>query len=158
MTLDPTAPEVPRLDHGAIGNGRVIALVSPSTNIDWLCLPRFDSPSVFGRLLDSRIGGTFGFGMAGNDVRTRMEYVPNTNVLCTRMTSDEGAVDLYDYAPRLPNGLSVDAPLEVHRLLIPRHGNPRVRVLFDPKPDYARANVVVVPISGGLEVQGDASR
>src|SRR5579864_1041073 len=119
---EPGAPPVPKLDHGAIGNGRVIALVSPSTQIDWLCLPRFDSPSVFGRLLDPTIGGTFGFELAGKDVRTRMEYVPNTNVLVTRMTSDEGSVDLYDYAPRLPNGLSVDAPLEIHRILAPRQG------------------------------------
>ena len=44
---------VPRLNHGAIGNGRVLALVSPTSAIEWLCLPRFDSPSIFARLLDA---------------------------------------------------------------------------------------------------------
>jgi GH15 family glucan-1,4-alpha-glucosidase len=49
------------LNHGAIGNGRVLALVSPSTHIDWLCMPRFDSASVFGRILDVEKGGTLAF-------------------------------------------------------------------------------------------------
>lgn len=40
-------PDIPVLDHGVIGNGRVLALISPTTSIDWLCLARFDSPSVF---------------------------------------------------------------------------------------------------------------
>ena len=51
----------PRLDHGAVGNGRILALISPTSAVDWLCLPRFDSPSVFGRLLDHARGGTFRF-------------------------------------------------------------------------------------------------
>src|SRR3990172_1437759 len=41
----------PRLDHGLIGNCRVAALIAPSSAVEWLCLPHFDSPSVFGRLL-----------------------------------------------------------------------------------------------------------
>ena len=53
------APQIPPLDHGAVGNGRLIALVSPTSAIEWLCLPRFDSPSVFARLLDRERGGTF---------------------------------------------------------------------------------------------------
>lgn len=146
-----------RLDQGAIGNGRVLALISPTSKIDWLCLPRFDSPSVFGRLLDQDQGGTFGFEMAGKGARGHMEYVRNTNVLCTRVTGDEGSFDIYDYAPRVPHGLSVDAPLEIHRLLLPVKGNPRVRITFDPRPDYARAKPCFVPLGGGLEIQGGSS-
>ena len=49
------------LNHGAFGNGSVLGLVGPDTSIDWLCLPRFDSPSVFARLLDIEKGGKFQF-------------------------------------------------------------------------------------------------
>ena len=61
----PRMDDAPRLDHGAIGNGRVLALVSPSSRIDWLCLPRFDSPSVFAGILDPDRGGDFGFEVEG---------------------------------------------------------------------------------------------
>jgi GH15 family glucan-1,4-alpha-glucosidase len=147
-----------KLDHGAIGNGRVIALISPSTSIDWLCLPRFDSPSVFGRLLDEKKGGSFSFEMVGGGVITRMEYITNTNVLCTHVSGDEGAFDVYDYAPRIPSGLTVQAPLEIHRLLVPRTGNPGVRIHFNPAPDYARARAEFVQVDGGIEVAGGPFR
>lgn len=151
-------PNVPLLDHGAIGNGRVLALVSPATRVEWLCLPRFDSPSVFAALLDPDNGGAFGFEPLGDDARAQMEYVPNTNVLRTRVTAEGGVLDVYDFAPRVPAGLSVEAPLEIHRLLLPREGTPRIRVHFDPRPDYGRARVEIVQGERGLEILGGPSR
>jgi GH15 family glucan-1,4-alpha-glucosidase len=145
--------EIPALDHGVIGNGQVIALVSPTTHIDWLCLPRFDSPSVFGRLLDADYGGSFGFDVP-EDYRLEMGYVRNTNVLRTRVTSSEGDFDIFDYAPRIPAGLGVEAPIEIHRVLFPRRGSPRFRVRFDPKPDYARVKPDIIEAARGLDVQG----
>jgi GH15 family glucan-1,4-alpha-glucosidase len=145
-----------RLDHGAIGNGSVIALVSPTTHIDWLCMPRFDSPSVFGRILDVARGGTFALFPDCDGFDTRMEYVMNTNVLRTEITCPDGRFDVFDYAPRVPVGLDVDAPIEIHRLVLPREGSPRVRVLFDPKPDYARTQPKIMPIASGLQI-GDGS-
>jgi GH15 family glucan-1,4-alpha-glucosidase len=148
-----TEPCSIKLDHGVIGNGRVLALIAPSTHIDWLCMPRFDSGSVFARILDVEKGGTFALQPDNSDVTTHMNYVVNTNVLRTEVTSGEGRFDVYDYAPRIPAGLDVDAPVEIHRLVIPREGAARVRVLFDPKPDYARSrDPKVVPISGGLQI------
>ena len=74
-------PPAGTLDHGAIGNGRLIALVSPTSAIEWLCMPRFDSPSVFARILDRQRGGSWSFQSAGREVRGRIEYLTNTNVL-----------------------------------------------------------------------------
>jgi GH15 family glucan-1,4-alpha-glucosidase len=147
-----------KLNHGVIGNGRVLALVAPSTHIDWLCMPRFDSPSVFGRILDVENGGTFALQPDSGQVSTHMEYVMNTNVLRTEVVSTEGRFDVYDYAPRIPAGLDVEAPVEIHRLVVPREGAARVRVLFDPKPDYARCqHPRIVPVAGGLQIGGDGS-
>jgi GH15 family glucan-1,4-alpha-glucosidase len=149
MTKIPAIP----LDHGAIGNGRVLALVAPSSHIDWLCFPRFDSPSVFARLLDTDKGGTFALLPESDQVRTRMAYVVNTNVLRTEMACGDGRFEIFDYAPRIPAGLDAEAPVEIHRLVVPLEGAARVRVLFDPKPDYARVQAPkIVPVAGGLEI------
>jgi len=148
-----TDPCAITLNHGVIGNGRVLALVAPGTHIDWLCMPRFDSPSVFGRILDTERGGTFALIPDAGPVRTRMEYVVNTNVLRTEVSGGEGRYDIYDYAPRIPAGLDVEAPVEIQRLIIPREGGVRVRVVFDPKPDYARCQrPTIVALSDGLRI------
>jgi GH15 family glucan-1,4-alpha-glucosidase len=158
MKTDPAPIPDVQLNHGAIGNGQVLALVSPDTRIEWLCLPRFDGPSVFGCLLDRERGGSWGFEPAAGPLQSRMEYVRNTNVLRSRLETPDGVCDLFDYAPRVPTGLSVDAPLEIHRLVLPVSGNPTLRVRFDPRPDYARARVELVPVDGGLEIYGGAQR
>jgi GH15 family glucan-1,4-alpha-glucosidase len=155
--LEPLTGFVPTLDHGAIGNGRVLALVAPSTDIEWLCLPRFDSPSVFAALLDREQGGRFGFVPTGADPSFVMQYVANTNVLRTTVSAADGVFDVLDFAPRLPQGLGVDAPIEIVRLLVPRSGTPHFQVRFDPRPDYARADAQLSQAPHGLEVRGGAA-
>ncbi len=151
-----TELSIPRLDHGVIGNGRVLALVAPTTHIDWLCLPRFDSPSVFARLLDADRGGTFALCPVCDAPETSMAYVTNTNVLRTEVRCPDGRFDIFDYAPRIPTGITVDAPIEIHRLIVPREGAPRVRVVFDPRPDYGRIRPHLIPVEGGLDI-GDGA-
>jgi GH15 family glucan-1,4-alpha-glucosidase len=143
----------PHLDYAVIGNGRVLGLVGPDTSIDWLCLPRFDSPSVFGRLLDRERGGSFAIEAEGDSTCTQ-RYLANTNVLRSEIETAGGRFELIDFSPRVPLGLTVDAPIEVCRLLRPLAGSPRLRVRFDPRPDYARANPEISPLSGGLEIRG----
>jgi GH15 family glucan-1,4-alpha-glucosidase len=145
------------LHHGAIGNGRVIALVGPDTSIDWLCLPRFDSPSLFARLLDQERGGSWSFKPL-DDWRTSCAYVRNTNVLRTEIETADGRLEIFDFAPRRLQGLKVDAPIEVCRLVRPLTGTPRMRVHFDPRPDYSRAQSEVVASGRGVEVVGGPSR
>jgi GH15 family glucan-1,4-alpha-glucosidase len=126
------------LNHGIIGNERILALVSPDQSIDWLCMPSFDSPSVFARILDEEKGGRFQIANANqeNDLR----YVENTNVLRTTWQNTEHGYELFDFAPRIVRGLTVDSPPEIIRILRPLKGRPQLRVVFDPRPDYARAN------------------
>jgi GH15 family glucan-1,4-alpha-glucosidase len=153
--MTPAAP-IP-LHHGVVGNGRVLALIGPDTSIDWLCLPRFDSPSVFARLLDQERGGTWSFKPV-EDWRATASYVRNTNVMRTEVTVADGVLEIFDFAPRLMDGLKIDAPIELCRLLRPLSGTPRVRVHFDPRPDYGRAAVEIVAAGTGLEVVGGPTR
>ncbi|MGE3956056.1 MAG: glycoside hydrolase family 15 protein [Vicinamibacterales bacterium] len=147
-------PPHPRLDHGAIGNGRVLALVSPTSAIEWLCLPRFDSPSVFGSLLDQERGGSFSIAPESGTITGTQRYIRNSNVLVTTFDAGDCAWEVVDFAPRIPVGLDVRAPIQLVRLVRPLRGRPMVRVRFDPRPDYARTQPVLTETGTGIEVQG----
>ncbi|HEY4181642.1 MAG TPA: glycoside hydrolase family 15 protein [Kofleriaceae bacterium] len=144
----------PRLDHGAIGNGRLIALVAPDTSIEWLCMPRFDSPSIFGSLLDREKGGHFRIlGPNGQVMTGRSHYLPNTNVMRTEMGDGDYRFEVIDFAPRIPEaGGRFSTPLEVVRVVRPLAGAPRITIDFSPKPDYARAEGKLLATQHGVEV------
>src|SRR6266404_210750 len=71
-------------NYGLIGNLRTVALVGMDGSIDWLCLPRFDSPSVFAAVLDDQKGGRFRIAPAGEQFRRKQFYWPDTAILVTR--------------------------------------------------------------------------
>src|SRR5208282_3708732 len=85
--------------HGIIGNLRTAALVAMDGSIDWLCLPRFDSPSVFGAILDHAKGGRFRIAPTCEDYTNTQYYWPSTNVLITRWRSSQGAAEITDFMP-----------------------------------------------------------
>jgi GH15 family glucan-1,4-alpha-glucosidase len=112
---------------------------------------------VFARLLDQERGGTWSFKPV-EDWRATSAYVRNTNVMRTEIETADGLLEILDFAPRVMQGLKVDAPIEICRVLRPLAGAPRIRVHFDPRPDYARANVEIVASGQGLEVVGGPTR
>src|SRR5918999_1399824 len=89
---------LPIEDHGIIGDLHTAALVGADGTIDWLCLPRFDSPSVFCSILDDRKGGHFRLRPLSY-ARSQQLYLPDTNVLLTRFLSPEGVAELLDFMP-----------------------------------------------------------
>jgi len=145
------------LHHGAVGNGRILALVAPDTSVDWLCLPRFDSPSFFGRLLDADKGGALWMESNGKRVTGQLSYVPNTNVLQNIVAVQDGTVEVVDFAPWTPRGLEGAAPLEFVRLIRPRSGQPRISLHVDPRPDYARAQPLMMDLGDAIRVEGAAA-
>ncbi len=145
---------VPHLDYGAIGNGRVLALVGPDSGIDWLCLPRFDSPSVFARILDSEKGGTFLIRPEDGPIRGEWNYVRNTNVLRGVFEHHNTSWEILDFAPRVMTGHQPDAPLELVRIVRPLKGAPRLVAEFDPRPDYARVTPHLAEVGASLLVEG----
>ena len=86
-------------DYGIIGNLRTAALVGMDGSLDWLCLPYFDSPSVFAAILDDHKGGRFRIAPAGEDFRRKQFYWPDTNVLVTRFVHPDGILELIDFMP-----------------------------------------------------------
>jgi GH15 family glucan-1,4-alpha-glucosidase len=129
-------PYQPIENYGLIGNLRTAALVGMDGSIDWLCLPRFDSPSVFAAILDDRHGGRFRIAPPADGVRHKQYYWPNTNVLITRFLHPDGIGELVDY---MPVGSSGGSPVDqlVRRVRVV-HGHLPFRLECRPAFGYAQ--------------------
>jgi GH15 family glucan-1,4-alpha-glucosidase len=126
-------------DHAAIGDCRTAALVGRSGTIDWLCWPRFESPSVFGALLDDRAGHWSLAPTAPHRVDRR--YVDGSNVLETRFTTAGGAVAVTDLMP-VASDAERQAELgpdhEILRVVTCERGEVEVATEYAPRPGYGR--------------------
>jgi GH15 family glucan-1,4-alpha-glucosidase len=85
------------MDYGIIGNHSTAALISRQGSIDWFCFPRFDSPSVFAKLLDENKGGFFCLPPLENNYSTNQTYVTNTNVIETKITGQDFEYLIHDF-------------------------------------------------------------
>lgn len=127
------------MDYAAIGNCTSAALIGPDASIDWLCLPFFDSPSLFARLLDEERGGFFRIS-AEDIVRVEQSYAYHTPILKTRFETKDGVFEVMDYMPRfLTSGNDVYCPSEIHRNIHVISGRPRIKVALKPCPNYGLA-------------------
>src|SRR5829696_2975054 len=122
--------------HGLIGDLQTAALVSTDGAIDWFCCPRFDSPSVFGSLLDHDRGGHFRIGPDQDDYQSRQLYFPDTAILITRFMTPDGVGEVVDFMP-VVEGMPTDRHRLVRLLRVVR-GTMRFRMEIQPRFDYAR--------------------
>jgi GH15 family glucan-1,4-alpha-glucosidase len=122
-------------DYGVIGNLQTVALVGKNGSIDLLCLPRFDSPSVFAALLDNGKGGRFKIAPEAEGFEVKQRYLADTNILLTRFSSGEGVAEFTDFMPirRLGHAQALVRQVKGVR------GAVRFRLECQPKFDYARA-------------------
>ena len=132
----PAAGYLPIEDHGVIGDLRTVALVGTDGTIDWYCPVRFDAPSVFGALLDRERGGSFRVAPAREGWRSRQFYFPDTNILITRFSSEEGVAEVVDFMPVMRSGDS--GRDRIVRTVIGIRGELALRIEVDPQFDYAR--------------------
>lgn len=127
------------MDHAVVGNCTSAALIGPDCSIDWFCLPFFDSPSVFGRILDEQQGGYFRI-WAEDIIEVKQEYVHHTPILKTRFKTKDGIFEVMDYMPRfLAHDGEVICPSEIHRNIHLVFGKPRMTIEFKPCPNYGLA-------------------
>ena len=91
---------LPIEDHGIIGDLHTVVIVGNNGCIDWCCMPSFDTPSVFGALLDAEKGGIFSIAPHDSpEVRNLQYYLPETNILITRFLTREGVGEVTDFMP-----------------------------------------------------------
>src|SRR5581483_10480233 len=89
----------PITSYGIIGNCHSALLISPEGSIDWGCLPDFDSPAIFCRLLDARCGGYFQIAPTEGTIPGFQRYLHDSNILQTRFASTSGEIVLTDFMP-----------------------------------------------------------
>ena len=122
-------------DYGVIGDLETVALVGMDGSIDFMCFPRFDSPSIFAALLDYRRGGCFKLAPLMRDATHKQLYMPDSNVLVTRFLSESGMAEVSDFMPITKLGHAHDL---VRRAKCIR-GDMPFHMVCDPRFDYGRA-------------------
>jgi GH15 family glucan-1,4-alpha-glucosidase len=138
-------------DYGVIGDLRSAALVSKQGSIDWLCLPRFDSPWVFGRMLDWDRAGYFQVCPVGESLAFR-RYRTDSNVLETMWSSDRTRLRVVDWMPIALEKKQLKPPesLRLIRMLQPVAGSTEFRAIFRPRFDYGRQQPELSVVRKGM--------
>jgi GH15 family glucan-1,4-alpha-glucosidase len=131
-------------DHGIIGDLRTVALVALDGSIDWLCLPSFDSPSVFAAILDDQKGGLFKIAPAeSSGVRPHQFYHPDTNILATSFLGPDGAGEVTDFMPAFNLRTQLVRRVHVYR------GSMAFRMDCRPAFNYGRDSHETQIVPGG---------
>ena len=161
------SPFPPIADYAFLSDCHTGALVAPDGAIDWLCVPRFDAPSVFGTLLD-RQAGTFRLGPFGINVPAARAYEPGTNVLVTTWKTPKGWVEVRDaltmgsrtgvdeVTPHTRPPADDDADHTLVRTVLGLEGDVEIDLVCEPVFDYGRTDADWTMVDGDGRV-ADAS-
>jgi alpha,alpha-trehalase len=148
----------PIAEYALLSDCRSAALVSKDGSVDWLCFPRFDSPSVFGRLLDAR-AGHWSIRPIG-DAEASRRYVEDTMVLETTFRTATGTVVVVDALAvgRNERGheLGAGAPSVLMRRVTGVTGDVELELEYAPRPEYGLIYPVLNPVDGGVTARGGA--
>jgi alpha,alpha-trehalase len=150
--------DTPIADYAMLSDCRSAALVSRHGSVDWLCFPRFDSPSVFARLLDDR-GGHWSIGPVSDATVTR-HYLDGTLVLETTFSTSTGRMTLVDamVVGRNERGhsLGMDSPGVLLRQIMCVSGAMEIGVEYAPRPEYGLIAPLLHQREGGVIGRGGA--
>lgn len=150
----------PIRDYALLSDCRSAALISTEGSLDWLCLPRFDSPAVFGRLLDEEAGHWSIRPIGPSEVVRR--YMPETLVLETTFRTSTGTVVLLDALAmghrERGHALGASSPGVLLRQLTCTSGSVAVETSFAPRPEFGLIHPVMSMVQGGLTAYGGSQR
>ncbi len=143
---------LPIAEHGIIGDLHSAALVGSDGTINWFCPDRFDGPSVFGALLDRDRGGYYRIAPTVALASTKQIYLPDTNVLVTRLLSPAGVSEIQDFMP-VGSG-----PQRLIRSVVGVRGAMRFRLEVEPRFGYGlkEPQVTIEPTGAVFRAEGDA--
>jgi GH15 family glucan-1,4-alpha-glucosidase len=148
--------ETPIADHALLSDRHSSALVSAAGSVEWLSFPRFDSPSVFGRLLGAA-AGHWQIKPTG-DWRSSRRYVDRTLVLETTFTTDTGTAVLTDLLAMGPDNDGHSLGRDVPHLLVRKvecsAGEVELEVSYEPRPEYGLVVPLLSPVEGGITARG----
>jgi GH15 family glucan-1,4-alpha-glucosidase len=139
---------LPIRDYAVIGDLHTVALVGKNGSIDWCCLPRIDSPSVFGALLDKQQGGFFRISINDPSCASQQIYYPDTNVLLTRFATPNGFAELTDFMPVKVGGVP-ELEHSLIRAILVGNGTLEITLSCRPAFNYARDSHEVSLSEGG---------
>ncbi len=152
---DPDEGYLPIAEHGLIGDLRTSALVGTDGRIDWFCVPRFDSPSVFASLLDKERGGFWDISPVCDGATRNQFYFPDTNILITRILTADGIVEVQDFMPIVRERDPQHRQRLVRRVVNVR-GRMRLGVRIAPRLNYGRDTHRLERIPDGVRFVGDS--
>jgi len=125
------------LNYGVIGNCKTAALISETGSIEWCCMPNFNSSSVFAKILDKDIGGSFEFNV-DEQYKIEQSYIRKTNILVTKFKKRDDIFEVIDFMPRyLYDQMNYYAPPDIIRYIKYISGKPAFRIKYDPKLEFA---------------------
>ena len=127
------------LNYGVVGNCKSAALISETGNIEWMCLPAFDSSSVFAKILDEEKGGSFNI-IPKNMQQISQKYIYRTNILVTRFICTEGIFEVQDFMPRYRQQDTGNyyLPPDIIRYFNYISGEPEFTLKYNPRLEYAK--------------------
>lgn len=134
-------------DHGLIGDQRTCALVAIDGSIDWLCIPRFDSPSVFASILDKNVGGSFRIIPKSEEFETRQFYEDRTNILITQFKDGNGILQILDFMPCFKVSQTIVSTGEIHRRISCIEGSFEFEISVEPKMNYGALTPSIIRVA-----------
>lgn len=127
-----------KYDYAVVGNCNYLGYIKKDSSLEWLCWPRMDSSFIFGGMLDQERGGQFKIEPQ-TSFTTKQNYIENTCIVVTYFYCEDGEFEVIDFAPRFAINDRFYKALQFFRKIRCVKGNPKIKIICDPRGDYGES-------------------